>query len=250
MLHKVNVARLNALTLSTYFANLKLGNDLNPQYEDNRKTLDDLKAANVPTQIMSADEAKQKIAADKSFALTHTFLELGHVPMLDSDGHPVLDQNGQPRETGQVGVVDSLHEGKLPIPQGTIDALKKYGKYAPSISGNFDSLKAGDEVDMKQYVHLLFGIQEGEKSVLKGQVEAEDGFGGKDGKTPGKINKVNGEFIPNPSGAKSTKQVEAEANVNAPSKTGAVTAADRFKEAQANYRAELGEENRTCRRDG
>jgi len=239
MLHKVNVARLNALTLSTYFANLKMGNDLNPQYDANRKTLDDLKTANVPTQIMSADEARQKVAADKNFALTHTFLELGHVPMLDSDGHPVLAQDGQPKEIGQVGVVDTTHEGKLAVPQATIDALQKYGKYAPSISGNFDSLKAGDEVDMRQYVHLLFAIQEGEKATLKGQTEAEDGFGGKDGKTPGKINKLTGEFIPNPSGAKTTKQVEAEANVNAPSKTGAVTEADRYKEAQANYRAEL-----------
>src|SRR5262249_7553301 len=61
----------------------------------------------------------------------------------------------------------------------------------------------------------------------------------KDGKVPGKINKLTGEFIPNPSGAKTTKQVEAEANINAPSKTGAVTEADRYKEAQANYRAEL-----------
>jgi hypothetical protein len=217
-----------------------MGNDLNPQYEANQKTLDDLKAANVPTAIMSADEARQKVSADKNFALTHTFLELGHVPMFDSDGHPVLDQNGQPREIGQVGVVDTTHEGKLAVPQATIDALQKYGKYAPSISGSIDSLKAGDEVDMKQYVHLLFAIQEGEKAVLKGQVEAEEGFGGKDGKTPGKINKITGEFIPNPSGAKTTKQVEAEANINAPSKTGAVTDADRYKEAQANYRAELG----------
>jgi len=240
MLHKVNVARLNALTLSTYFANLKLGNDLNPQYEANRKTLDDLKAANVPVQIMNADEAKQKVSADKNFALTHTFLELGHVPMLDSDGHPVLDQGGQPREIGQVGVVDTAHEGKLPISQGTIDALKTYGKYSPSLSGSYSSLNAGDEVDMKQYIHLLFAIQEGEKAVLKGQAEAEDGFGGKDGRMPGKINKLTGEFIPNPSGAKSAKQLEAEANATAPSKTGAVTAADRFKEAQANYRAELG----------
>jgi hypothetical protein len=247
MLHKVNVARLNALTLSTYFANLKMGNDLNPQYEDNRKTLDELKAANVPTQIINTDEAKQKVSADKNFALTHTFLELGHVPMLDSDGHPILDANGQPREIGQVGVIDTAHEGKLAVPQATIDALKKYGKYSQSLSGGFDSLKAGDEVDMKQYIHLLFAIQEGEKSVLKGQAEAEDGFGGKDGKLPGKVNRVTGEFVPNPSGAKTTKQVEAEANANAPSKTGAVTEADRYKEGQANYRAELAK--RTAQAD-
>ena len=168
MLHKMNVARLNALTLSTYFANLKMGNDLNPQYEANRKTLDDLRAANVPTEIMSADEARQRVAADKNFALTHTFLELGHVPMLDSDGRPVLDQNGRGKSVGQVGVVDTTHEGKLAVPQATIDAIKTYGRYSPSISGSYDSLKAGDEVDMKQYIHLLFAIQEGEKAVLKG----------------------------------------------------------------------------------
>ena len=187
-LQKHNILVSNAAMLTTHFHNLRQENDMDPQRSQNKNLASQLEDAGVNVRYLSDDEAKELGTKDPNFVPSHILLPIGFKPVTDEKGNVVTDENGNPQDQGQIAVIDGLHDGKIPMPASVVDDVKTYGKLAGV--KNYDGLKAGDEVDMKGFVHLFSAIQQAKKKEAEGWVKYQTVFGGDDGKTPMQLNTV------------------------------------------------------------
>lgn len=166
-----DIARSNALMLATHLSNIKAQNDLDPGRSSNKSMAQDLQDAGVNVRFMNEKEAEAARAADPKFAVNHLILPIGHTVQTDSDGNAIQDQLGNVQRVGNVAVIDGLHDGKVPIPSALADDIQKYGK-AAGIS-NYDTLKAGDEYDMRDLVRINHALMEAKSKVAAGWVKPE-----------------------------------------------------------------------------
>src|SRR6266478_4439785 len=124
-----------------------------------------------------------------------------------------------------------------PIPASIASDIQKYKNYGDlaKIPG-LDGIKAGDEYDAPKFVKLY-------NALLTSKVEVEKGWSNpevsedKDGKIVQR-NAVNNETKPAIPAQVQKFQMD-KANLDKAQKFGEVTPADRYKEQQANFRAEL-----------
>jgi hypothetical protein len=242
-LQKHNILVSNAAMLTTHFHNLRQENDLDPQRSQNKNLASQLEDAGVNVRYLTDDEAKELGTKDPNFVTSHILLPIGFKPVTDEKGNVVTDENGTPQDQGQIAVIDGLHDGKIPMPASVVDDVKQYGKLAGM--KNYDGLKAGDEVDMKGFVHLFSAIQQAKKKEAEGWVKYQTVFGGDDGKTPMQYNPVTNDtrefpdgvvpnvtYKPGESAAK-IKKDESTANKNKAEANKAGGTADRAKDRLA-----------------
>src|ERR1700677_4290700 len=192
MVQKSNVAHLNAATMSTYFGNIKAGNDLDPVFAQNHSLVD---AINDSPElghafVMTSEEADRARENDHHFVSDNVLLPLGRVPKLDGEGNPVLDPTTkQPLTTFQIAVIPG-HDGKLVVPQSLVDDVQKYGDRAGI--GNADAITAGSEISFNKVIPMMAAVQAEKKAELAGWQKATDVLS-EDGKTHKQMNPVTGE---------------------------------------------------------
>lgn len=170
-MQKANIAHLNSLTMTNYFQQMKAGNDMQPEFDQNRKLVDELSTAGIGAQIMTSTEAKDlltsnsntKVAAGDNIT-THFVLPLGREPIM-VNGKPALDSNGQPLSQMMVAAVDGNPDGKIPVTPALQSDLKKYLQYSGVPEG---SVVADKELTPGQYVSLLRAVQAGKAKVSEG----------------------------------------------------------------------------------
>lgn len=246
-LQKHDIAYHNALTVSTFYGHVKAQNDLNPHYAENEALLKAAKESpdfNGHVMEMTDDQVEAAIKADHNFAVTHIIKPLGWAPVLDNDGHPVVDQNGQPKEYLRVGVIEGTKDGNIDIPSEVADAVHKYGPGAQVL--NAENIKAGDSIPFDKFISMMNAVNTERKSELQGWQKAETVFGGKDGKTPMQQNPYSKEvrdfpkdkdgnpIIPNVKNL----PAESQAAVDNKENKGEITARDKFIQDREDARAD------------
>lgn len=239
LLRQHDIARSNALMLATHFANIKAQNDLDPVRSANKSMAQDLQDSGVPVRFMNEHEAQAAREADPQFVVNHLILPIGHTILTDNDGNVLQDENGQVQRVGNVAVIDGLHDGKVPLPAALADDIQKYGKAAGITEP--DTLKAGDEYDMRQIVSLNHKIQEAKAKTAQGWIKPQTVYS-KDG-TPLQYNPAAAE-------GEQTRPFPAGVQLKSPEELAASAATTNEKNAQAaKARADAAAGNKDAAKD-
>jgi hypothetical protein len=166
ILRQHEVARSNGLMFSNWLANLKLGNDLDPQRADNKAVAEELKSAGVPVTYMTKAEAEAAKAAEKSFVANHISLPVGYSPVMGDNGEPVMDENGKPISQPNFAIINSTHPGQVRVPSSFADDLHTFGP-AAGLTG-VEGVNANDEIPMRDFITYHHRIEDGRNKVLQG----------------------------------------------------------------------------------
>lgn len=188
MLRMHEIARGNALTASTWQHMMESEQDRDPARAQHLDWAKAAEAAGVAVKYVSEDEANQIRQSDPQASAKYQILPVGMKIVQDSQGQPVLDENGKPKMTGQFALIDGLHDGNIPAPATFISDLQKYGKFAGLSAEETAGLKAGDDLSMQHFIKLANSIQEGKKKELMGWEKSELGWDGPDKTIPVQIN--------------------------------------------------------------
>lgn len=192
MLRKHEIARQNALTLSTYYGAKKMANEMDPHFAQNEGLVGAVKASpelGAHVTEMSDSQLEQEVAKDPAFATTHIVKPLGWAPETDENGQQV-SVNGEPKFYMRMAVIDGTKDGKIAVTPEMAEDIKKYGAMARI--PNAGDIKAGDTYELSQLLPLMNKIDEQRKVVLDGWAKSELGWTtGKDGKeVPVETNKM------------------------------------------------------------
>lgn len=187
-LHKHEIARQNALTLSTYFANKKSANDMTPIFGQNESLHNAVKASpelGAHATEMSDTQVEQEEAKDKNFTQTHIIKPMGWAPEVDADGKQVMGQDAEgnpvPKFYMRMSVVDGTKDGKIAVTPEMAADIKQYGPMARV--PNADTIKAGDEYSLSELLPVMNKVDEQRKNILQGWEHSEMGeVTGPDGK--------------------------------------------------------------------
>jgi len=174
IMQKANIAHLNSATLTNYFQQVKAGNDMNPEFDNNKKLVDELSTAGIGAQVMTSEEAKALLSSDSNAKVgaadtiaTHFVLPLGREPIM-VNGQPALDpKTGQPLTQMMVAAVNGMPDGKIPVTPALQSDIKKYLQYSGVPVGS--DIEDGKELEPKQYVSLLRAVQAGKAKVSEGE---------------------------------------------------------------------------------
>jgi len=191
-LRQHEIARQNALTLSTYYGAKKAANDLDPHFKQNESLFDAVKASpelGAHATEMSDSQLEQEFAKNPQFATTHIVKPLGWAPEVDEKGQQVM-VNGEPKFYMRMAVIDGTKDGKIQVTPEMANDFKQYGPMARI--PNAGDIKAGDSYDLAQLLPAMNKVEEQRKSVLEGWQKSELGWiTDKDGKeTPVETNKM------------------------------------------------------------
>jgi hypothetical protein len=249
LLRKHDIMHQNALTVATYFGNLKLKNDLNPMFAENESLM---KAAKASPDLaghvteMTDSEADAAQQADPHWAADHIVKPLGWAPVLDNEGHQVLDANGDPKEYMRVGVINGATDGtSIAITPEAAAAVQKYGPNAQV--SNAENITAGTVIPFQKYISMMNAVDLERKNELQGWAKPEIVYGGKDGKTPMQQNPVTKEVRPMPKDADGNPIIpnvknlplESQATVDSKDNKGEVTPRDKFIQDREDKREQL-----------
>jgi hypothetical protein len=245
MLHKHEIARQNALTLSTYFANKKAANDMNPVFGQNESLYNAVRSSpelGGHATEMSDTQVEQEEKKDSNFTQTHIIKPLGWAPEMDADGKQVMgtdaEGNPVPKFFMRMAVIDGTKDGKVQVTPEMAADLKQYGPMARI--PNAETIKAGDAYSLQELIPVMNKVDEQRKAVLEGWQHSELGWV-EDPQHPGKEIPVetNKTIPPNMPGRTRPLTVkpmalEAEEGKTALEKAQAFEAAAKGKEALAN----------------
>jgi hypothetical protein len=188
-LRKYQVAHQNALTMSTYFANKKLANEMDPHYKQNESLFNAVQASpelGAHAHELSDSQVEQEVKKDPTFWATHIIKPLGWAPETDANGQQVM-VDGQPKFYMRMAVIDGTQDGKIKVTPEMAEDFQKYGPMARI--PNADSIKAGDEYELTSLLPAMNRVEEQRKAVLDGWAKAELGWS-TDPKDPTKENPV------------------------------------------------------------
>jgi len=194
-LRQHEIARSNALTLSTYYGAKKMANDMDPHFAQNESLMNAVKASpelGAHVTEMSDTQVAQEAAKDPAFATKHIIKPLGWAPETDANGQQVT-VDGEPKFFMRMMVVDGTKDGKIAVTPELAEDFKKYGPMARI--PNAGDLKAGDTYDLAQLLPAMNKVEEQRKAVLDGWQKSTLGWPidpvtGKEGTTPVEINSV------------------------------------------------------------
>lgn len=191
-LRQHEIARQNALTLSTYYGAKKAANDMGPHFAQNESLFNSVKASpelGAHATEMSDTQVEQEAAKDPTFAHTHIIKPLGWAPETDANGQQVM-VDGAPKFYMRMAVIDGTKDGKIRITPELASDFQKYGPMARV--PNAADLKAGDEYDLANLLPAMNKVDEQRKAVLDGWQKSELGWiTNKDGsESPVETNKV------------------------------------------------------------
>jgi hypothetical protein len=178
MLHKMELAKGNALLYSTYKHLHDADLDKNEEYKVNSDIANAFEAEKFPVRRVNGDQLMKEFNESPQQLLTEgRVLLTGERAMTTSDGQAIVDaQTQQPRYERTYAIVDGMHEGKIKAPQSFIDYVQKY---APYKSGRpipeLDSLAShvGEDLDHKTFYALHNAALEGMKAVTEGWAKPE-----------------------------------------------------------------------------
>lgn len=177
MLQKHEIARNNALTLSTYLANKKMANDMTPEFGLNESLMksaeDSPELANHVTRVTDTQIAAMQ-KQDPNFLATHIVRPLGWAPMVDQEGNPVTGPDGEPKSYMRMGVIDGTREGQMAISPELAQNIKEYGSLA-SIPG-LDQIQPGQTYPLEKLLPLINAVDEQKKNVLQGWQKSTIGW--------------------------------------------------------------------------
>jgi len=194
MVNRSNMAHLNAESLKNWYENIKLGNEMDPLIQHDAaefKAVQDSPELGHGT-IMTDAEVANAMKADHNWATEHAVYNLGRVPLVDSEGHEILDpQTHQPMTQTKLGVVGA-HDGQYKVPQAFVDDVKQYGVAGGIGQADVDAVSAGLEMPFNQYIAMKARIVNGENKVLEGWKSPKDGYrtGDSGEQIPVRINSV------------------------------------------------------------
>ncbi len=166
MLRMHDIAKGNALLLSTYLEMNRTAQDHDPIRKQHMDWAQSAEANGAPVKYMSESELAAARQADPATIGKYQVLNLGVEPLKDNDGNVVVGTDGKPKMEGRFALIDGLHDGNMDLPASMVSDLQKYGKYA-GVTGE-DDLKAGQSVSMQHYIQLANAIREGRKQELAG----------------------------------------------------------------------------------
>lgn len=190
-LRQMEIGKQNALEFSTYMANRRTLNDMNPIYQEGNQFLKTIQASpDLASHIheMTDQELQQKMT-DPTFVHTHIVKALGWQPDADpATGDTIRDSSGQLTSHMTFAVMDGTKDGKIIVSPEWAADFAKYGKMAgiPNVSG----IKAGDTYEWGQLLPLHNKIDEQKKFVTEGELSREYAWqtDAKGKKTPISIN--------------------------------------------------------------
>jgi hypothetical protein len=172
MLHKMELAKGNALLYSTYKHLHDEDLDKNEEYKVNKDIAQAFEDEKFPVRRVTGDQLFKEFNESPKQLLTEgRVLLTGERAMTTSDGQAIVDpETQQPRYERMYAIVDGMHEGKIKAPHSFIDYVKKYAPYA---SGGgvkqLDSLdsQADQDLDAKAFYRLHNAALEGMKNVVQ-----------------------------------------------------------------------------------
>lgn len=168
-LQKYEIAKANALNYKLYFDNLKNQNDMDPVRKQNAEIAEAFKAMpdhDVQEMSGAAARAAMQDPQNPVFAHTHLVLPGGFRAVVDENGNPVKDAQGNPKSEGFVYVVGGMKDGKIALPGSLIDDAKKYGALG-GVTGA-ERLTEGLEMDASAFIKLYNGVNAGKVAAAKG----------------------------------------------------------------------------------
>ncbi len=185
-LRQHEIARQNALTLSTYYGAKKAANEMDPHFAQNQSLFDAVKASpelGAHATEMSDTQVEQEAAKDPTFATTHLLKPLGWAPETDPATGQQVMVDGEPKFYMRMAVVNGTKDGKIAI---TPEMAKDAATFGPMARiPNAGDLKVGDLYDLAQLIPVMNKIDEARKQVLDGWQKSEMGWVA-DPKNPGK----------------------------------------------------------------
>lgn len=177
LLQKHEIARQNALTGSTYYANMKAANEMSPQFAANENLLKSVQASTdlgPHAHEMTAEQVGQLQAKDQNFSTTHIVRPLGRAPLMDEQGKQVLDAEGIPQSYMRMAVLDATKNGKFAVTPEMAKEFQEYG--ADAMIPNAKDVKAGQEYSWDEILPLMNAIDGQKKNVVDGWQKSTFGW--------------------------------------------------------------------------
>lgn len=174
LMDKAQRAHYVSLTYSNTMDALQKGNEMN--FKGN-KAIADAYMANpaIGGEVISQNEAKQKIAADPHFLLR--LMPIGQVPLTAPDGQAITSADGTPSLGMQFYVRPETVTGKTPLPAAIVQEIKDYNGAGIT---NWKKLTEGTELTDQQITSVLSAIQDVKKKETAGWEAPKTAY--KDGK--------------------------------------------------------------------
>src|SRR5215470_7401708 len=196
ILHKMELARGNALLYTTYKHLHDEDMDKNEEYRVNSDIAKALEDENIPVRRVTGDQLFKEFNETPKQLLTEgRVLLTGEHPMTTPDGQLIVDpETQQPRYERTYAIADGLKDGKIKLPDSFVQYLQKYAPYAQTKIQNLETLPADHEVDARTFYRLHNAALEGMKSVQQGWAKP-DAMEGADKKLYEK-NTITGEMRP------------------------------------------------------
>ncbi len=181
-LHKMELAKGNALLYSTYKHLHDEDIDKNEEYKVNTDIAKAFEAEKFPVRRIGGDQLFKEFHETPQQLITEgRVLLTGERAMTTPDGQAIVDpQTQEPRYERTYAVVDGLHEGKIKAPQSFVDYVNKYVPYADTKVKGYESLAEDQDIDAKTFYRLHNSALEGMKKVTDGwarpdALETKDG---------------------------------------------------------------------------
>jgi hypothetical protein len=168
LVHRATIAQNNASVYRDYVDSMNKQWDRDPEYANGQAIREALDEYNSETSDAAAKNEYQVLTPEQAQALflptsvggtahtpdAHPLAKqvivgtLRPVPATDSNGNPLMNDDGTPKMRGQVLVMSG--NGKMKLPKAYVDDLQKYKE----LIGGAKNFKEGDEVTPLQFARL------------------------------------------------------------------------------------------------